>query len=197
MLSPIKKFVFLQFTSSIPSSVTYNNVYFAARYNRLEYYKKPEKKTHGRGKNSTEIRSVPVLQFNGQLIGRDATGWAYGSTKHQRCLATQGLTDNTFYYFWFSSLTLVVSARFVEDFTDCTKFLKILDGPWSIFHHSLFWRRKVSALMWGTHRFITVWTLDHRPLRSRRGNFHITAIFLITFTNNSAFFRSTFFNLDL
>ena len=114
---------------NVPWANNNNNVYFAARYNRLEYYKKPEKKPHGRGKNSTEIRSVPVLQFNGQLIGRDATGWAYGSTKHQRCLATQGLTDNTFYYFWFSSLTLVVSARFVEDFTDCTKFLKILDGP--------------------------------------------------------------------
>ena len=67
---------------------------------------------------SVHRNTVPVLQFNWQLIGRDATGRACGSTKHQRCLTTQGLPDDTFYYFWFSSLTLVVSARFVEDFTD-------------------------------------------------------------------------------
>ena len=43
-----------------------NNVYLAARYNRLEFYKKESgEKTHDRGKNSAEIRqllSTPKLQ---------------------------------------------------------------------------------------------------------------------------------------
>lgn len=87
-------------------------------------------------------------------------------------------SGSTFHSFRFAitSLTLVVSGILVENITAWTKLLKIFDGPWSLYH-SLFWRRRVFTLMWGTHMSITVQTLDHRPLSSRRGHFHITQNF--------------------
>ena len=43
-----------------------NNVYLAARYNRLEYYKKNQKKKpHGRGKNNAELKQ---FSSTGQML---------------------------------------------------------------------------------------------------------------------------------
>ena len=43
-----------------------NNVYLAARYNRLEYYKKNQKKKpHDRGKNNAELKQ---FSSTGQML---------------------------------------------------------------------------------------------------------------------------------